>query len=129
MYMPQYEDVLSVPSSNECNEFFYNFPPTLSIEWSRDSSVGIAMGSTAGLRFPTGPSDFSPLHSVQTGSGTHPAPYTMNTRACFPEVCFTVSSIRQRSHNTLVSRFRIAAGVTSVSSHNAPFLITFPLVT
>jgi hypothetical protein len=39
---------------------------------SRNSSVGIGTGWTAGVRFPAGANDFS-LHSVQTGSGAHPA--------------------------------------------------------
>jgi hypothetical protein len=32
-------------------------------------------GSTAGVRFPAGARDFSLLHSVQNGSGAHPASY------------------------------------------------------
>jgi hypothetical protein len=34
---------------------------------------------TAGVRFPAGASDFSLLHSVQTGPGAHPASYPMGT--------------------------------------------------
>jgi hypothetical protein len=47
----------------------------------RDSSVGIVM---AGVRFPAGTRDFSLLHSVQTGSGAHPASYIMGTGGYFP---------------------------------------------
>jgi hypothetical protein len=42
----------------------------------RDSSVGIATGWTARVRFPA-VRDFSLLHSVQTGSEVHPASYPM----------------------------------------------------
>jgi hypothetical protein len=38
----------------------------------QNSSVGIATGWTAPVRFPTG-QDFSLLHSVQSGSEAHPA--------------------------------------------------------
>jgi hypothetical protein len=44
----------------------------------RDSSVGIATGSTAGVRLPT-VQDFSLLHSVHTGPGADPACYPMGT--------------------------------------------------
>jgi hypothetical protein len=37
-----------------------------------------ATGWTTGVRFPAG-QDFSLLHSVQTGSGAHLAPYPMDT--------------------------------------------------
>jgi hypothetical protein len=37
----------------------------------------------AGIRFPAGPSDFSLLHSFQTGSGADPA-YPMGTDGSFP---------------------------------------------
>jgi hypothetical protein len=39
---------------------------------NRESSVGIATGYKAGVRFPSGARDFSLLHSVQAGSGAHP---------------------------------------------------------
>jgi hypothetical protein len=42
----------------------------------RDSSVGIATGWTAGVRFPAEAKRFSVLHSVHTGSGTHFASYS-----------------------------------------------------
>jgi hypothetical protein len=56
---------------------------------SYDSSFGIATvykigGRGIGVRFPASARDFSLLHSVQTGSGAHPASYTMGTRGCFP---------------------------------------------
>jgi hypothetical protein len=49
---------------------------------SRDSSVGIATdyGLTAVVQFPTGARDFIPLHSVQIGSGPHPASFPMGAR-------------------------------------------------
>jgi hypothetical protein len=49
------------------------FNDAFSIEVRRDSSVGIATGWTAGVRFPAGARNFSVLHSVQIGSGAHPA--------------------------------------------------------
>jgi hypothetical protein len=49
--------------------FFYRY---LSLEMSRDSSVSIATGWTAGVRFSTW-QDFSVLLSIQTVSGTRPA--------------------------------------------------------
>jgi hypothetical protein len=50
---------------------------------SRDISVGTATGWTARVRFPA-VQDFSLLHSVQTGSGVHPASYPMGTGGYFP---------------------------------------------
>jgi hypothetical protein len=49
---------------------------------SRDSSVGIALGYGLEDRgsmvpFPAGAGNFSLHHRVQTGSGAHPASYTM----------------------------------------------------
>jgi hypothetical protein len=49
---------------------------------SRDSSVGIATGWTARLRFPA-VQDFS-VHSFQTDSGAHPATYPMRIGGSFP---------------------------------------------
>jgi hypothetical protein len=52
---------------------------------SRDSSVGIATGY--GLDAPGSIPDsarFSLPHSVQTGSGIHPASYPMGTGGSFP---------------------------------------------
>jgi hypothetical protein len=55
----------------------------------RDSSVGIATGyrlddRTIGVRFSEGAVYFSLHHRVQTGSGAHPASYTMGTGGSFP---------------------------------------------
>jgi hypothetical protein len=49
------------------------------------SSVGIATGLTARVRFPA-VHDFSLPHSVQTDSGAHPASYPMGTGALSPGV-------------------------------------------
>jgi hypothetical protein len=51
---------------------------------SRNSSVGIATGWTAGVRFPVEAKDFSLLHSGQTGSGAHPASHPLDTGDSFP---------------------------------------------
>jgi hypothetical protein len=56
----------------------------VSFEMSRDTSVGIAVGCTTGVRFPAGATDFSVLHSVQTGSGANPASDLMGTGGLFP---------------------------------------------
>jgi hypothetical protein len=58
-------------------------------EYSRDSSVGIALGyglddRGSGVRFPAGDGNFSLSHRVQNGSGAHPASYPMGTRGSFP---------------------------------------------
>jgi hypothetical protein len=37
----------------------------------------------AGVQYPAGARDFSLVHSVETGSGAHPA-YPMGTKASFP---------------------------------------------
>jgi hypothetical protein len=42
------------------------------------------MSWMAEVRFLTEARDFSLLHSVQTGTGTHPASYPMGTRGSFP---------------------------------------------
>jgi hypothetical protein len=39
---------------------------------------------TAGVRYPTEAEDFSSKLCVQTGSGSHPASYTMGTGGSFP---------------------------------------------
>jgi hypothetical protein len=56
---------------------------------SRDSSVGIALGyglddRGSRIRFPVGAGNFSLRHSVQNGSGTHPASYPVSARGSFP---------------------------------------------
>jgi hypothetical protein len=55
---------------------------------SRDSSVGIAMGyglddRGSRVRFPAAAGNFSFHHSVQNGSGAHPASYPMGTGGSF----------------------------------------------
>jgi hypothetical protein len=57
--------------------------------WSRDSSVGTALGyglddRDSRVRFPTGAGNFSLHHRVQNGSGAHPAIYSMGTRGSYP---------------------------------------------
>jgi hypothetical protein len=57
---------------------------------SRDISVGIALGyglddRGSRVRFPAVAGNFSLHHSVQNGSGAHPASYRMGTRGSFPE--------------------------------------------
>jgi hypothetical protein len=42
------------------------------------------MGWTAGVRFLAGARYFSLLHSVQTGSGAHPASYPIGSRGALP---------------------------------------------
>jgi hypothetical protein len=53
---------------------------------SPDISVGRATGYglDGRVRFPAGVTDFSLLHSVQTGSEAHPASYTIDTGGSFP---------------------------------------------
>jgi hypothetical protein len=41
---------------------------------------------TAGVAFPAGARNYSHLHSVQTGSGAHPASYSIGTKAISPQV-------------------------------------------
>jgi hypothetical protein len=56
------------------------------LQWSRDSSVGIATGyglqDGVGVRVPVG-QEFLLLHVVQTGSGVHPTSYTKGTGCSF----------------------------------------------
>jgi hypothetical protein len=61
---------------------------TFIINYSRDSSVGIALGygldhRGCRVRFPAGAGNFSLHHPVQTGSGARPASYPMGTRGSF----------------------------------------------
>jgi len=53
---------------------------------SHGSTVG--MGRTIGVQFPAGAmmGFLSPLHRVQTGSGSHPASDPMDTGGSYPEV-------------------------------------------
>jgi hypothetical protein len=45
------------------------------IQWRALLEQRKATGRMTGVRFPTGAGDFSLLHTVQTGSGAHPASY------------------------------------------------------
>jgi hypothetical protein len=75
---------------------------------SRENSVGIkrATGWTAGVRFPAGTREFSFLHSVHTGSGTHPASYRVGTGAVSPGVKRLVRDadqlVKNYRHQTLM---------------------------
>jgi hypothetical protein len=67
----------------------FTYPFTTTDVWSRDSSVGIALGyglddRGSKVRFPAWAGNFSLHHRVQNGSGTHPASYLMGTRGSFP---------------------------------------------
>jgi hypothetical protein len=44
----------------------------------------LTMDWTAGVRSPTGAEDFSSNFCIQTGSGAHPASYTVGTGGSFP---------------------------------------------
>jgi hypothetical protein len=50
------------------------------------SSVGIATGWAAGIRFPARERDVSPLHTVQTDSEAHPVSYPMGSGGLFPRM-------------------------------------------
>jgi hypothetical protein len=52
--------------------------------WSRDSSVGIALGYGLDDPIPGGAGNFSLHRRVQNGSGAHPPSYPMGTRGSFP---------------------------------------------
>jgi hypothetical protein len=57
--------------------------------FSRDSSVGIALGyglddRGSRVRFSAGAGNFSLYHRIQNGSGAHSASYPMDTRGSFP---------------------------------------------
>jgi hypothetical protein len=65
------------------------FRKEISCIQSHDSSVGIALGYRlddrgSRVRFPAGAGNFSLHHSVQNGSGSHPASYPMGVTGCFP---------------------------------------------
>jgi hypothetical protein len=61
------------------------------VDWiylTQDSSVGTVLGyglddRGSGVRFPAEAGNFSLHHSVQNGSGAHPASYPMDTRDSF----------------------------------------------
>jgi hypothetical protein len=61
----------------------------LLLVWSRDISVGIALGyglddRGSRVRFPAGDGNFSLHHGVQNDPAAHPASYPMGTRGSFP---------------------------------------------
>jgi hypothetical protein len=61
----------------------------LGTRWSRDISVGIALGyglddRGSRVRFPAEAGNFSLHHRVQNGSEAYPASYPMGTRGSFP---------------------------------------------
>jgi hypothetical protein len=62
-----------------------------SLDKSRDSSVGIALGyglddRGSRVRFPAGAGNFSLHYRIQNGAGAHPASHPMGTRGSFPGV-------------------------------------------
>jgi hypothetical protein len=59
------------------------------VKYSRDSSVGIALGyglDDRGSRvlYPAGAGNFSLHRRIENDSGAHPASYPMGTRGSFP---------------------------------------------
>jgi hypothetical protein len=61
----------------------------LTLLYSRDSSVGIALGYEldyrgSRVRFPAGAGNFSLHHRVQNGSGAHPTSYPVGIEVLFP---------------------------------------------
>jgi hypothetical protein len=68
---------------------YFNICFTYVLLRSRGSSVSIVSGyglddRTIEVRSPAGAKDFSSILCVQTGSGAHPASYTMGTGGPFP---------------------------------------------
>jgi hypothetical protein len=61
----------------------YNIESVIMSEPGELSRYSWTKNWTAGVRLPAGSRDFFLLHSVQTGSGAHPASYPMGTRGCF----------------------------------------------
>jgi hypothetical protein len=80
-----------------------------SSEKSRCSSVSIATGSTAGIRFPGGTSDFSVFHNVQTGSGAHPISFPKGIGDSFPGVKWPG---READHSPQVPRSRKGGAIS-----------------
>jgi hypothetical protein len=73
----------------ECQGRFGRGYEQKNLRYSRDGSVGIALGyglddRGSRVRFPAGARNFSLHHRVQSGSGAHPASYPMGTRGSFP---------------------------------------------
>jgi hypothetical protein len=72
-------------NENKCTENFGRNPQG---KWNRDSSVGIVLrygldGRGSRIRFTAGIGNFSLHHSVQSGSGAHPASYLMGISGSF----------------------------------------------
>jgi hypothetical protein len=86
---------------------------------SQDSSVGIAMGWSAGVRFPVRARDFYLLYSVQTGSGAHPASYPMGTGVQSPGVKLPGS---EADHSTPSSAEVKNSGFMPALSHTSSWL-------
>jgi hypothetical protein len=64
---------------------FHYFTMLYELRKRWDNSVCIATSCwAAGVRFPGWIKDFSLLHSIQSGSGVHPASYLMGTAGSFP---------------------------------------------
>jgi hypothetical protein len=87
--------VLSVYTFSSLSLYTKSFLPVLFVSLhptqSRGSSVGIATGyklndRNSRVRFPAGSENFSLLHSAQTGSGAHPASYSLSIGISFPGV-------------------------------------------
>jgi hypothetical protein len=81
---PRGSQNVEAPATNLDYDIYFLF--VFLIIGRRDSSVGIAgtTGWTAGVRLPARASDFSLLHSVQNGSGSHPVSNPMATGGSFP---------------------------------------------
>jgi hypothetical protein len=94
-YLVKYRDftvyipLLIFTNSGVCGSTHHNFTLLHPDEKSRNSSVGIALGyglddRSSRVRFPAEAGNFSLHHSVQNGSGAHPASYPMGIRGSFP---------------------------------------------
>jgi hypothetical protein len=61
----------------ECSTSF-SCPISPLRSWNRSVDIATRLRALkAGVQFPVGGNDFSLLHSVKTGSGAHPASYSM----------------------------------------------------
>jgi hypothetical protein len=87
---------------------------------SHDSSVGIATGyglvdRDSGVLFPSGAGNLSLLHSVQTGSGFHPASYPEDTGGFFPGL--KRPGMKLTAHLHLVPRSRKRGAVPPLAQY------------